>query len=429
MPMRFSQLTLTALALLPALTVAGQGSGAASRPKLVEAVVSPQLSGAMASSTQVAILKTLQDILKGGDTLVVTDAESLQRVISIDFSPRIESTDELYRKWKLQLYKGELGRLGAYFQPLKASTSGDRPSLDIPAIMDVLAQRQAQYPNHDRHVLLFGSPIYIDRRNTGFSMIEAFPSDGHIKSGVSPFTTMGKGERLRGTAVHLIHPPGDFYNDIHQQMLKRFWALWFSSQGAALKTFSPDSAVWERISAPDLPALAATYNPDDAKMEMYSVRRLPVDLWAELPTSDPVPTFQATGALTIGIRWKEASRGTDIDLYAGLRGEPEQLFFANQQTGFGRHLRDFRSGGDQYETIEFSGEVDIRSIRAAVNFFRGRAPGGMHGEVRVVFSGRVYASTFEIPADSGNLGRTGSSQESFWSAIDLPSIVRLAPGN
>jgi hypothetical protein len=390
----------------------------------VEAVVSPRLSGSSASAAQLAILKLFQDGLKGGDTIVITDGETFQRIVSIELSERIASAEEMYRKWKIQLYRSEIARLNAYFQPRKERSTTDRPALEIPAIMEVIGQRQAQFPHHDRHVLLFGSPVYMDRLNTGFSMIEAFPSDGHLKSGISPFSTLGKGGRLQGTTVHLIHPAGDFYNDIHQQMLKRFWALWFSSQGAALKTFTPDTAVWERVEAPDLPAITATYNAEDAKVQMYSVRRLPVDLWADLPATAPAPTAQTSGALTIGIRWKEASRGTDIDLYAGLR-DPEQLFFAHQQTSFGRHLRDYRSGGDQYETIEFAGEVDIREVRAAVNFYRGSIPGGAKGEVRVVYSGQVYASTFAIPSGSGNSGRVGAGQEAHWTELDLPSIVRL----
>jgi hypothetical protein len=398
-----------------------QGRGS----KLVEAVVSPRLSGANAASAQLAILKILQDVLKGGDSLIVTDADSLQRIISIDLSERIASAEEMYRKWKVQLYRAEITRLAAYFQQLKAATTSDRPALDIPAIMEVLGQRQSQFPDHERHVVLFGSPVYLDRLNTGFSMIEAFPSDGHLKSGVSPFSTLARSGRLAGTTVHVIHPPGDFYNDIHQQMLKRFWALWFGSQGAVLKTFSPDAAVWERVTASALPAITATYNPEDAKVQMYSVRRLPVDLWADLPATAPAPTAQSRGALIIGIRWKEASRGTDIDLYAGFKDNPEMLYFAHQQASFGRHLRDYRSGGDQYETIEFEGEVDIRQVRAAVNFYRGSFSGGARGEVRVVYSGQVYASSFAIPAERGNSGQVGSGEEDYWSVLDLPAIVRL----
>ncbi|HZF08799.1 MAG TPA: hypothetical protein VFE33_08430 [Thermoanaerobaculia bacterium] len=421
---------IVAITLMMSLSLALGASAAGTpplpeRPKLVEVVVSPQLAPQDAAAAETAVFFIFRDVLKGGDTLVVTDAGTLQRITSLTVSPRIVSREGKYRRWKMQLHTRDLVQLATYFRDLKQRNSHSRPALDIPGVMEVLAQREAQYAQHDRQVVFFGSPIFLDRHNTGYSFVDCFPSDGHLRAAISPFSTLGKAGRLQGLTVHLIHPAGDFYNDIHQQKLKRFWTLWFSLQGASLVSFTPDAAVWERVAAAHLPAIQATYDPTDAKVQMYSVKRLPVDLWAELPPSTPPPAAQTKGALMIGIRWTGPNRAADLDLYSGFQGNDEQLFFAHQQSTFGRHLKDYRTGGDEYETIEYFGEVDIRQVRAAVNFYSGAVPAGPKGEVRVVFAGQVFAAPFKLTATSGNGGRTGPGQEQYWLTLDLPAIVRL----
>ena len=51
-------------------------------------------------------------------------------------------------------------------------------------------------------------------------------------------------------------------------------------------------------------------------------------------------------------------------------------------------------------------------------------PGGLVG-VRIEFEGKIYTGSFQLEADQGNKGRSGRDQHHFWSAIDIPAILKL----
>ena len=390
--------------------------------KLIEVFVSPRLSREQATAAQLATLRMFQDLLKGGDSLIVSNADTLQRECTLHLEAKIKSLEGKYRKWKVQLHARDLARCNAFFERVKERNDPGLADLDLPMIMTVLAQRLPQFSSHERHIALFGSPIFIDRHNTGYSLTDCWPSDGHMRDTVSPFQLLDKEDRLKGTMVHLIHGPGAFVNDIHARQIKRFWSLWVSEQNGGMVSFSPDGALWERIRT-DLPAIPASFNEQDTKPIMYSVKRPRVRIvWDELPVNPP-PSTKTNGTLTIAIRWRGH---LDLDLYSGFRDSSEQLSFMLPRTSFGEHLKDYLSSPqNEFETIEYTGVVDIRTVQAAINIFSGYAPGGASGEIRVIFGGVTYADTFKIAAERGNRGRSGLGQEQYWLALDLPAIVGL----
>src|SRR5207245_1477976 len=88
------------------------------------------------------------------------------------------------------------------------------------------------------------------------------------------------------------------------------------------------------------------------------------------------------------------------------------------------YYKDYRSSpGLYYEFIEFESSVDVREVEAFINFYKGSCPGGARGEVRVEFDGRIYGLPFFIPAEQGNLGRSGLSQQEFWTPIPLQKAL------
>jgi hypothetical protein len=85
------------------------------------------------------------------------------------------------------------------------------------------------------------------------------------------------------------------------------------------------------------------------------------------------------------------------------------------------------SPGREYEFIEFESPVDVREVEAWVNFYKGSSPDGPRGEVRLEYRGRIYGATFSIRAPSGNRGRSGPSQQDFWTRIPVQEILKLTP--
>ena len=144
-----------------------------------------------------------------------------------------------------------------------------------------------------------------------------------------------------------------------------------------------------------------------------------------LPATPQGPPTVMVGPMKIGIRWKA---NIDVDLYATPKPEAETLFFQHPRSREGYYYKDHRSSpGKEYEFIEFESPVDIREVEAFVNFYKGSCPGGPRGEVRIEFDGRIYGAPFAIPAEEGNMGRTGRSQQEFWTRIPVQELLKIAP--
>ena len=142
-----------------------------------------------------------------------------------------------------------------------------------------------------------------------------------------------------------------------------------------------------------------------------------------LPAGAPTPPSTRVGPMKIGIRWKER---IDLDLYATPRPGAETLYFEHIRSPEGYYYKDHRSSpGREYEFIEFESSVDVRKVEAFINFYKGACPGGARGEVRIEFDGRIYGHPFFIPAREGNLGRSGASQEEFWTPIPIQKALKI----
>jgi hypothetical protein len=70
--------------------------------------------------------------------------------------------------------------------------------------------------------------------------------------------------------------------------------------------------------------------------------------------------------------------------------------------------------------------VDVREVEVFVNFYKGYCPGGPRGEVRIEFDGRIYSAPFSIPAERGNLGRSGAAAQEFWTRIPVQEVLKIA---
>jgi hypothetical protein len=285
-------------------------------------------------------------------------------------------------------------------------------------------------------VIVLGSPLYLDHKEPGFSMMDGyFPSDGHLKVARdrSVFGLKDRAESL--AAPH--RPWGYFATRGSARCTRRrsttSWSLDLKGQGARLATFCGDlPTVFDAVKSNALP-LAATrsqrFELDRAEPSWRCCASRATSDVADWITRDIVhnaaqrPPSVTVGPMKIGIRWQG---DIDLDLYATLNRDAETLFFEHTRSPEGYDFKDHRSSPQrEYEFIEFESPVDVQQVDARVNFFKGEAPEGVTGEVRVEFDGRIYTGHFTVQADHGNEGRTGTRQVTYWARLDIPAIMKL----
>lgn len=303
----------------------------------------------------------------------------------------------------------------------------------FPQFMDFVGQNLNQ-TNATLVTIVLGSPLYLDEKEPGFSMVDGyFPSDGHLLASrdKSVYGRAGCANALRDVDVYFGFFGDPWTSDLHREKVGRFWNLFLKSQGAQLASFTGDlPTIFNAISGGTPTGARPSddeIDPSQTKIEMLRITRdLGMADWItrELPANhrSPPPTTMV-GPMKIGIRWQG---DIDLDIYAQARSDAERLFFQHTRAPEGYFYKDQRTSPDrEYEFVEFTQPVDVREVRAAVNFYEGHMPDGSRGEVRIEFQGRIYTSRFELPADHGNQGREGNRQDDFWTNIDVLGTLGL----
>jgi hypothetical protein len=277
--------------------------------------------------------------------------------------------------------------------------------------------------------------LYLDDKEPAFSMVNGyFPSDGHLLAGQDR-TVFGLREpraSLEGVTVHWGYFGDPWVSGIHEQKIARFWRLFLDEQGARLATLTGDlptvfSAVRNWVAGPADRPCPDSLDRAQTKVEMLRITRdLEVTDWITRDLSGmprPGPPSTSVGPLKIGIRWQG---NLDLDLYARPHREGETLFFRHTRSDDGYYFKDHRSSPDrEYEFIEFLSPVDVRQMEAFVNFYEGRMPGGVSGEVRIEFEGKIYSGRFSLGAERGNQGRAGGGQGEHWATLEVPRLLGL----
>src|SRR5205823_1311790 len=315
----------------------------------------------------------------------------------------------------------------------KPTNSGFEGVIRLPQFLDFLAETTAT--NSKVSVLLIGSPMYQDAKEPAFSMVDGyFPSDGHLQASREQpsYGFSGDSTVAPPLIVHWIYFGDPWVSDLHKEKVARFWTLYLERRGAQLAAFTGDLPIALQSFRPPGTAGAAspkhwTVDTAQTKIEMLRVSRGVTKAdWLTrdtLPAGAPAPPSTMVGPMKIGIRWKEA---IDLDLYATPHPGAETLYFEHVRSPEGYYYKDHRSSpGREYEFIEFESPVDVREVEAFINFYKGSCPGGARGEVRIEFDGRIYGLPFFIPAEQGNLGRSGPSQQEFWTPIPIQKALRI----
>jgi hypothetical protein len=307
-------------------------------------------------------------------------------------------------------------------------------AIRLPQFLDFLAANPVSKDSKSS-LLLIGSPLYEDGKEPGFSMVDGyFPSDGHLQATREESVFGLTGSAAESTlSLYWIYFGDPWVSELHKEKVTRFWTLYLERRATQLAAFTSDLASGlQGFQLGSEPPRAAGKNwavdKSQNKIEMLRVTRkveiadwLTRDALSERPLGPPKTMV---GPMKIGIRWKE---NIDVDLYAFPRLGAETLFFQHPRSADGYYYKDHRSSpGKEYEFIEFEKPVDVREVEAFVNFYKGNCPEGPRGEVRIEFDGRIYGAPFSIPAEEGNLGRAGKSQQEYWTRIPVQEILKVA---
>lgn len=376
--------------------------------------LSPYQDARQAETQVKQVLQFLTDTVQPGQSALLFDAYHLRTlgVFAVPSNPSYR-----HPKAKINANTKTIAALSTF-----AKQAGLPPGTQETAMQSALRWPQAlrfigqNYPVKEMaHLILLGSPLFDDPAEQAFSMRNGrIPGDGHLTSerARSPYGTKGQETVLAQWRVHLGFPSWSWKQDDHHAFyVQRFWTLHVEQQGGQLTTFTNDMpTLFERVRA-DAAAPTHQYKavPSD-KVEMIQLRPPTVkqtSIYERPVTTTPLSAEAVHHAsnVEVGITWE--CGGCDLDLYGQHAPGAPVLWFLNLQTPQGTYFKDWTTSpraSSGYETLAYQAPVDVNSMLLAVNFYHGKAPGGVKGEVRISLNGQTYAKAFHVPAQEGNGG-------------------------
>ncbi len=302
--------------------------------------------------------------------------------------------------------------VSALFRFAKAA-NGNTNTVRLPQLLRMIGERFN--PSEPLEVLVFGSPFYDDPKDADYSMAGGLvPSDAHILSSRkdTPYGTKENKGTLSNIRLHLIFESEDvFRSDQHRYFIKRFWALYLKAQGGAVSTFTADhSAAFQRMRDGAMPPTFPYELDESSKLEMIRLRftKPETSIYERPISTEPLPQQNIKKAhhVELGLSWDCAK--CDLDLLARSNAGAPIIYFGNNETPEGIHIKDFLTSPEQtngYETIEFKKPIDLRRLQIVVNFYGGITIKPINGELRLSVDGQTYSSSFTITAKLGNEGR------------------------
>ncbi len=431
-----SWLCISVVSLL-SFAACGAEKAASPAPQPIRYVIglSPFLDKSVKDDVYRRIVGFLLEDVPLNSSMWIYDAWNVRTITQIDV-PDVRAFRS--GKTRANQFKEQINKVKEFLAANHDQPQANRLKFDqavrFPQFMDFVGQN-LRASNQSIVVIVLGSPLYADPKEPGFSMADGyFPSDGHLLA-TREKSVYGLQERagaLKDVMVHFGYFGDPWVSEVYQEKIARFWNLYLGGQGARLATFCGDlPTVFNAAKAGPKFAEARESRPGidqgQTKLEMLRITRdIGVADWITrdvLPNTQIGPPSKTIGPMKIGIRWKG---NIDLDLYAKPYPEAETLFFEHTRSPEGYYFKDHRSSPErEYEFIEFESPVNVWQMEARVNFYEGHAPGGLSGEIRIEFDGKIYSSHFSIVASHGNEGRSGARQRDFWTKINVPEILKL----
>ena len=384
-----------------------------------------------------------------GDSIQLFNASNLKEIGTQFVIPEASRTAALQRGAAADI----IGKFGKF---LKESKLSDTP-VDLPRIVTCFREKVI---GQNTEVLLIGSPLYHDDV-AAHDMREAWLSDAYFTQdpSVTVFSTLARNGSLRNSGVRFCTLSDDIWRTenkgSHQEMIRRFWALYISQCGGKLLSFQTDIPVaFHTLVVRDLPDLVLTnaykLNANDKQMELRRsqtvinpavstrndsnsanqtvlVSGTTIDLSsAEFSwlTGDakafrkihPGPqALPEKGKVLIGLVWdtKNNPRDTDLDLHVREPGSKQELAYNSTCTPLGRHFKDFSNAkaNHGFELVDIDVPANPKNLEIWVNAYAGHSKSGFTGEVRILFAGKLYSYPIAIKANEGNKGIESPSRD------------------
>ncbi len=382
--------------------------------KDIVVVLSPYQEQAEANRQAKTVLQELTQ-LEPGDKGILIDGYHL-KTIGIFAIP--EKKAYASPKARLRVNGSVVGALMSFAKQATPYSEDSAPSVSgavrLPQVLRHIAENYGSDQKLD--VIILGSPFYDDPNEPKFSMADGvFPSDAHLLSSRAntPFGTTDQPELLSNVQVHLCY--GDeaiMRSDRHHFFVHRFWTLFTEQQAGKLVSFTADcAAMFHRVKNK---AKAPKHNYILDSAVPFAMIRLEHEgskntIYKRHVTTSPLPKEQIRHAqqIELGLSW-DSCPTCDLDLYAQSSPGAAVISFRNNNTPEGIHRKDYRTSPRSiraYETIVFNKPLDLRTLKIAVNFYKGDASNNVSGELRLSVDGRTYATQFTLRAKSGNKGR------------------------
>jgi hypothetical protein len=242
-------------------------------------------------------------------SLWIYDAYHLQTITQVEV-PDMRAFRSA--KTRANQFKDQIQRLKAFL-----AAKHEKPALP-PALPDFPLNQAIRFPQFldfvgenltgkDQRliVMLIGSPLYLDPKEPGFSMVNGyFPSDGHLLGSrqQSVFGLKARNGALKDLVIHQAWFGDPWVTELHQEKVNRFWTLYLKGQGARLATFCGDlPTVFNAVRAGTHHAEGREQryeiDPGDSKIQMLRITRdigvadwITRDLLPNLATAPPLKT-------------------------------------------------------------------------------------------------------------------------------------------
>jgi len=402
--------------------------------------------------------------MKPGDTIQIFNASNLKQIGPETVIPESARTPALQLKSAADLIDA--------FKRFLSDESLKSTPVNLPGLV---ATYKEKVNSKDAKVLLIGSPLYFDDVEA-HDMREGWLSDGYFGQSpdVTVFSVENKQGSLRGNTIRFctLLDDDEYGTDnkrAHQDMIKRFWALYIAQCGGKLVSFQQDVVTgFQVFPKDDLEEKKFAINTEDKEMV---VRRSKTELrerssdaasvaqeeaqtqaskdqiggsgGSGTPSSDldwlfatdaesynrEVKNHPSAGnrpwVTRIGLVWPTEGEHADqdLDLYVRPESSTEELSFRKTATPDGRYVKDFPSSSSAkygFEIVDLTTEEPPPNLQIWVNAYSGQPPSGFRGEVRVLHKGTLNVYPIRIDATSGNQGAEARNRNrsKFWTAVD-----------
>lgn len=388
-----------------------------------------------------AVIRFLVKNVEPGEQALIIDGLHLKVIATF----RVQDK-KIYNnpKAKIQLNRRAIAALKAFAsRPVTIAEHQQAAVMQVPQLLKFLGRNYGKFTDTD--IIIIGSPLYVDARDPGWSMTDnRYPGDGNFNAAAhaSPFSLQGTGELLTNTRVHWAYPDNAWISsDEYRVMVTRVWHLLVEGYGSELSTFTGDLTTLWRRAAQGAKALPHGYKRQDTeKLENIRLIDRPkhekqLSIYErELSHTPPAKqVIRQAQNVEIGISWN--CEACDLDLYVRPHHGAEVLFYSHSQTKLGFYHKDFirspkTDGG--FETVTLTSTVDLRNVLIAVNWFGGKSPKAVTGEIRLAIDNQTYGMPFSFSGGAGNGSRgkertleTSKPANTNWLIISPYKIIGL----